>query len=94
MDWILSRMRLLDMEEEQEADQCVYFKNVHSYADCELVIDNFKRGAICIYSLDPMTNADAQGMMNYICGGLYAWDGDVTKVGENIFMTIYREEEA
>lgn len=31
-------------------------------------------------------NPDAQGMMNFICGGLYALEGDVTVVGENVFM--------
>lgn len=113
MDWILSQMRLVDTEEEQEDSEQetvpiekswlelvhrkkekvleeegrVYFKNVQTYEDCKLVVDNYKVGAVCIYSLDPTINPDAQGMMNYICGGIYALDGDVMSVGENIFMT-------
>lgn len=112
MDWILSQMRLVDSEDEQEEpeqepvlvekswlelvhrkkdkvpedDNRVYFKIVQSYEDCKLVIDNYKIGAVCIYSLDSTTNLDAQGMMNYICGGIYALDGDVNIVGENVFM--------
>lgn len=113
MDWILSQMRLVDTEDEQEDSEQetvpiekswlelvhrkkekvleeegrVYFKNVQTYEDCKLVVDNYKVGAVCIYSLDPTINPDAQGMMNYICGGIYALDGDVMSVGENIFMT-------
>ena len=67
-------------------DSRVFFKNVQSYADCKLVIDNYKLGNVCIYSLKPTINPDAQGMMNYICGGIYALDGDVTTVGENVFI--------
>ena len=113
MEWLLSQMRLVDTEDEQEdpeqetvsiekswlelvyrkkekvaeEDSRVFFKIVQSYADCKLVIDNYKLGAVCIYSLDSTMNSDAQGMMNYICGGLYALDGDVSVVGENVFMT-------
>ena len=119
MEWLLSRMRLVDTEDEpedpeQEAvpiekswlelvyrkkekvaeeDGRVFFKIVQSYADCKLVIDNYKTGAVCIYSVDPAMNLDAQGMVNYICGGLYAWDGDVRAVGENVFMATARKVE-
>lgn len=117
MDWILSQMRLVDTEDEQEdseqetvpiekswlelvhrkkekvleEDSRVFFKIVQSYADCKQVIDNYKVGAVCIYSLDPTINPDAQGMMNYICGGLYALDGDVSTIGENVFMATVRK---
>lgn len=119
MDWILSRMCLVETEDEQEEPEQetlpfekswlelvhwkkekvleeagrVFFKMVQSYADCKLVIDNYKLGAVCIYSLDPTINPDAQGMMNYICGGLYALDGDVGTVGENVFMVTEKKEE-
>ncbi len=118
MDWILSQMRLVDTEDEQEdseqetvpiekswlelvhrkkekvleEESRVFFKIVQSYADCKLVIDNYKLGAVCIYSLEPAMNPDAQGMMNYICGGLYALDGDVSTVGENVFMATARKD--
>lgn len=120
VDWILSQMRLVDTEDEQEEpeqeavpiekswlelvhrkrekvleeDSRVFFKIVQSYADCKLVIDNYNLGAVCIYSLDPKMNSDAQGMMNYICGGLYALDGDVSTVGENVFMATARNVES
>lgn len=119
MDWLLSQMRLVDTEDEQEdpeqeavsiekswlglvyrkkekvaeEDSRVFFKIVQSYSDCKLVIDNYKTGAVCIYSIDPAMNPDAQGMMNYICGGLYALDGEVSAVGENVFMTTARNVE-
>lgn len=117
MDWILSQMRLVDTEDEQEDSEQetvpiekswlelvhrkkekvleeegrVYFKNVQTYEDCKLVVDNYKVGAVCIYSLDPIINPDAQCMMNYICGGIYALDGDVSTIGENVFMATARK---
>lgn len=75
-------------------DGRVFFKIVQSYADCKTVIDNYKLGAVCIYSVDPVMNPDAQGMMNYICGGIYALDGDVRTVGGNVFMTTARNVES
>ena len=118
MDWLLSQMRLVDSEDEQEKteqepvlvekswlelvyrkkdkvpeeDSRVFFKIVQSYADCKLVLDNYKIGAVCIYSLNPSINPDAQGMVNYICGGIYALNGDVSTVGENVFMATVRKE--
>lgn len=75
-----------------EQESRIYFKNVQAYADCKLVINNYKAGAVCIYSLEPDRNSDAQGMMNYICGGVYALEGEVMAVGENVFMTVSKED--
>ena len=75
-----------------EEDSRVFFKIVQSYADCKLVLDNYKIGAVCIYSLNPPINPDAQGMVNYICGGISALNGDVSTVGENVFMATVRKE--
>lgn len=114
MDWILSKMKLVEIEDEPEEPEifeepiekswlelinwkkgkepekasCVFFKNVQGYADCKLLIDKYKMGAICIYRIDMAINSDAQGMMKYICGGIYALDGEVGIVGENVFMII------
>lgn len=113
MDWILSKLCLVDTDEEQEEpeeeqvlfekswlelvhkkkdkvpeDKRVFFKNIHSYDDCKLVIDNYKVGAVCIYNLEPAIHPEAQEMMNYICGGIYALGGNVRSIGENVFMVI------
>lgn len=76
-----------------EENSLVFFKSVISYEDCKLVIDNYKVGNVCIYRLDSNIFSDAQGMMNYICGGLYALDGDIKEVGENVFMAVAAEIE-
>ena len=39
-------------------------KIVQSYKDCKLVIDNYKIGTVCIYSMEPSINPEAQAMMN------------------------------
>ena len=63
-----------------------FFKIIQSYADCKLVIDNYKTGVVCIYSLASMESSEAREKMNYISGGVYALDGDISTVGENVFM--------
>lgn len=114
MDWILSKLRLVDTDEEQEepeqeqalfekswlelihgkkdkvpeVDKRVFFKNIQSYDECKLVIDNYKDGAVCIYNLEPAIHPEAQEMMNYICGGIYALGGEVCSIGQNVFMVI------
>lgn len=115
MDWLLSKMRLVDDDidepEEPETDEIfsekswlelihrkkyivtdieerVFFKNVLSYEDCKLIITNCKEGAACIYRIGLVMNTDAQGMMNYICGGVYALGGDVKAVGDNVFVCV------
>lgn len=114
VDWILDKMRLVDVAEEmegfepeQEAESAkkswtesgrwkkdkvpeengrVYFKVIATYADCKLLIDHYRLGTVCIYRLETEKNPDAQGMMNYICGGVYALDGEVSDIGKNVFM--------
>ena len=53
-----------------------------TYEDCRLAIDNYKRG--------PCANSDAQGLMNFLCGALYALDGEVSAVGENVYIASAR----
>ena len=55
-----------------EKDGQVFFKIIQSYADCKLVIDNYKTGVVCIYSLASMESSEAREKMNYISGGVYA----------------------
>lgn len=69
-----------------EENDRVYFKVITTYEDCKLLIDHYRMGAVCIYRLEPEKNPDAQGMMHYICGGVYALDGEVSDVGKNVFM--------
>lgn len=65
----------------------IFFKIVRNYADCNTVIDNYKRKIVCIYGIEADSNADIQGMMSYMNGALYALDGNVVTVGKHIYMT-------
>ena len=67
-------------------EQHVYFKNIQDYKDCKLVIDNYKNGAMCIYKFEQNQLMDIQGMMNFMCGGVYALDGHIREVGDNVFL--------
>ena len=51
-------------------------------------ITNCKEGAACIYRIDSVMNTDAQGMMNNICGGVYALGKDVKKARDNVFICV------
>ena len=98
VDWLLSQMNMSNAndDEYEQVEQgkagSVFLINVKSYADCKLVLDNYSRGNICVFKLDSFINSDVQGMMNYICGGLYILNGEVSTVGTNVFMVIRRKE--
>ena len=39
------------------------------------------------------SHIDAQGFMNYICGGIYALDGAVVELGVNVYAALHEEYE-
>lgn len=73
-------------DKESEKKRSVFFKNILTYDDGKAVIENYKRGAVCIFLFNQTQNPDAQGMMNYICGGIYALGGTIADLGENVYI--------
>lgn len=73
-------------DQKSEKKRSVFFKNILTYDDGKAVIENYKRGAVCIFLFNQTQNPDAQGMMNYICGGIYALDGTIADLGENVYI--------
>ena len=63
----------------------VFYKRITSYEDCKEIIDNYKQDAICICSIWINENYDAQGMMNYLCGAVYALEGEIVSAGGNVY---------
>ena len=75
---------------EKRYDRHIFYKNICSYADAKEVLDKYKMGAICVIKTNPMINSDAQGMLNYICGGVYVLEGKVNEVGLNVFTVTHK----
>ena len=67
-------------------DAQIFYKVVQRYDDCRIVLDKYRNGMICIFCLDPGEKQDPQGMMNYLCGGMYILDGKILNVSENVFI--------
>lgn len=68
-----------------EKNNRVIYKRITSYEDCKLIIDNYKEGAICICSIPLNKDYDAQGIMNYLCGAIYALEGEIISAGGNVY---------
>ena len=68
-----------------EKNNRVFYKRITSYEDCKEMIDNYKQGAICICSIPLSEPHDAQGMMNYLCGAVYALEGEIISAGSNVY---------
>lgn len=81
-----------EKEKMLKEERRVYFKAVKSYKDCKLLIDNCKMGATCIYHIDSDNNFCAKNLMNYLYGGIYALDGEIIDVGNNVFLVTMRKE--
>lgn len=79
-------------EQQSAGNSRVFFKNIELYDDVTAIIDSYKKGAVCIFRLNAYENADAQGMLNYICGGIYALDGNITNISGNVYLAVHSSE--
>lgn len=70
----------------------IFYKIIESYDDAREVIREYKSDAECIISFNQNENSDAQGMMNYICGGVFALGGHVREVGSNVFIVSHMKK--
>ena len=72
--------------EEKAPNPHVFCKKIESYEDAKEVICEYKAGSKCVIVFNQSENADAQGMMNYICGGVYALGGAVSKINGDVYL--------
>ncbi|MDE6883927.1 MAG: cell division protein SepF [Lachnospiraceae bacterium] len=79
-------------EQQSAGNSRVFFKNIELYDDVTAIIDSYKKGVVCIFRLNAYENADAQGMLNYICGGIYALDGNITNISGNVYLAVHSSE--
>ncbi len=85
------RIFLKKTEREPVKPKQVLVKKVCTYEDGKQVIEAYRLGVICVFLFPAVANSKAQGIMNYICGGIYALRGEVESVGENVFLTVQKE---
>ena len=101
MDWLLAKTRLVEEEEpetetlvkEAVSEKRMFFKDVRNCQDAQEVLDYYKTGCVCIIRMVSKSHVEVQGIMNYICGGIYALDGTVVELGVNVFVTLHEEDE-
>ena len=101
MDWILAKTRLVEDEEPEIEDSMkeavsesqMFFKDVRNCQDAQEVLDYYKTGCVCIIRMLSESHVEAQGIMNYICGGIYALDGTVVELGVNVFVALHEADE-
>lgn len=77
--------------QENALNNCIFSKKVNTYDDAKEVISEYKAGAECVIIFDQSENSDSQGMLNYVCGGVYALDGYIREAGGNVFVISHTE---
>lgn len=77
---------------EQFNNKHIFYKIIGSYDDARVVIREYKSDVECVILFNQIENSDAQGMMNYICGGIFALGGHVREVGSNVFIVSHMEK--
>lgn len=77
--------------QENALNKGIFCKKMTSYEDAKEVIREYKEGAECVIVFNQSENADSQGMMNYICGGVYALGGCIRDAGGNVFVVSHTE---
>lgn len=107
-DWFLDKMNLMEEDEggedileedvifrlEKVSNERIFCKNVKSYDDAREVLSEYKSGAECVILFGPGENSDPQGMMNYICGGVFVLEGNVRDGGGNVFIVSHKGKKA
>ena len=90
-----SWLELVNRRKEKEAvsQKRMFFKDVRNCQDAQEVLDYYKTGCVCIIRMLSESHVEAQGIMNYICGGIYALDGTVVELGVNVFVALHEEDE-
>lgn len=79
---VIGRKKMNDSSENAH----IFYKKIMTYDDARKVIEEYKSNAECIIRFNQNENSDSQGMMNYICGGVFALGGHVRSVGGNVFI--------
>lgn len=64
----------------------IFCKKILSYDDARNVIREYQSNSECIIMFNQNENSDSQGMMNYICGAVFALGGRIRDVGGNVFI--------
>lgn len=64
----------------------IFCKKILSYDDARNVIREYQSNSECIIMFNQNENSDSQGMMNYICGAVFALEGHVRDAGGNVFI--------
>ena len=77
--------------QENALNKGIFCKKMTSYEDAKEVIREYKEGAECVIVFNQSENADSQGMMNYICGGVYVLGGCIWDAGGNVFVVSHAE---
>lgn len=90
-----SWLELVNRRKVKEAvsEKRMFFKDVRDCQDAQAVLVYYKTGYICIIRMVSESLVEAQGIMNYICGGIYALDGTVVELGVNVFVALHEEDE-
>jgi len=90
-----SWLELVNRRKVKEAvsEKRIFFKDVRNCQDAQTVLDYYKTGCVCIIRMLSESYVEAQGIMNYICGGIYALDGTVVELGVNVFVALHEEDE-
>ena len=78
--------------QENASNNCIFSKKVNTYDDAKEVISEYRAGAECVIIFDQSENSDSQGMLNYVCGGVYALDGYIREVGGNVFVISHNSQ--
>lgn len=61
------------------------FFHPKSISDVATIIDAFKHGSSAVVYLSELTKADAQRVLDYLAGAVFALDGSVTPVGDDVY---------
>lgn len=71
---------------ENKSSQMVVFEP-RSYSESQGIADHLKSGRGCIVNLHRVSKEPAKRIIDFLSGVVYAIEGEVQKIGKNVFLT-------
>lgn len=97
LDWIFEKLKLTTDEEREapksyefhepnNSNKRVFIKRIQSYENCQTIIDEVRKGTICLCIISPVESIQSQMMFSYIQGAVFALKLELIEVGKNTYL--------
>lgn len=79
---------LFSVSSKERETVTVFIYGLNNYDDVRRVVDEVKAGKIVVVNFETADRGDAIRALDFVSGAVYALDGNLQKVGDNVFLAV------